>query len=99
LLIIFSPGNVDGLFKEVASSQSDDISAILKKFGCRIFGPPMLKTYIHSTHPVFNPHSRGARMMKMFCALSLVLSLISIPSLSGLTAVGVDAPDWRDRQG
>ena len=38
-------------------------------------------------------------MMKMFCALSLVLSLISIPSLSGLTAVGVDAPDWRDRQG
>ena len=43
LLVIFSPGNVEGLFREVAARQSDDIAAILQRFGCRIVGPALLE--------------------------------------------------------
>jgi mannose-6-phosphate isomerase-like protein (cupin superfamily) len=42
MLIIFSPGHVEGLFKEVAARKSDDdIAAIAAKFGCLIVGPPL----------------------------------------------------------
>jgi len=43
LLVVFSPGNVEGLFREVAARRSDDIAAILQRFGCRIVGPALLE--------------------------------------------------------
>jgi mannose-6-phosphate isomerase-like protein (cupin superfamily) len=42
MLVIFSPGHVEGLFREVAARKSDDdIAAIADKFGCLIVGPPL----------------------------------------------------------
>jgi quercetin dioxygenase-like cupin family protein len=39
-LAIFSPGHVEGLFREVAARTSDDdIAAIAAKYGCLILGP------------------------------------------------------------
>ena len=43
LLVVFSPGNVEGLFRTVAARQSDDIAAIFQRFGCRIVGPALLE--------------------------------------------------------
>ena len=43
LLVVFSPGNVEGLFRKVAERQSDDIAAILQRFGCRVVGPALLE--------------------------------------------------------
>jgi mannose-6-phosphate isomerase-like protein (cupin superfamily) len=40
MLVLFSPGRIEGLFREIAARQSDDIAAILDKFGCLIVGPP-----------------------------------------------------------
>jgi len=43
MLVIFSPGHIEGLFREVAARKSDDdIAAIADKFGCLIVGPPLL---------------------------------------------------------
>src|SRR5262245_19581585 len=52
LLVVFSPGNVEGLFREVAARQSDDIAAILQRFGCRIVGPALLE----DVHTFNSPH-------------------------------------------
>jgi len=42
MLIIFSPGHIEGLFKKVAARKSDDdIAALAEKFGCLIVGPPL----------------------------------------------------------
>jgi mannose-6-phosphate isomerase-like protein (cupin superfamily) len=42
-LAMFSPGRIEGLFREVATRTSDDdIAAIAAKFGCHIVGPPLL---------------------------------------------------------
>jgi quercetin dioxygenase-like cupin family protein len=42
MLIIFSPGHIEGLFREVAAGKSeDDIEALADKFGCLIVGPPL----------------------------------------------------------
>ena len=43
MLLVFSPGQIERLFKEVAARQSDDIAAILDKFGCLIVGPALLE--------------------------------------------------------
>jgi oxalate decarboxylase/phosphoglucose isomerase-like protein (cupin superfamily) len=44
MLVIFSPGHVEGLFKAVAARKSgDDIVAIADRFGCLIVGPPLLE--------------------------------------------------------
>jgi quercetin dioxygenase-like cupin family protein len=40
MLVLFSPGHVEGMFREIAPRQNDDIAAILDKFGCLIVGPP-----------------------------------------------------------
>jgi mannose-6-phosphate isomerase-like protein (cupin superfamily) len=50
MLVIFSPGHVEGLFKEMASRQSDDVAAILDKYGCRFVGPPLSES-IHAFDP------------------------------------------------
>lgn len=44
MLVIFSPGHIEELFKEVAarkSNNSDDIAALADRFGCLIVGPPL----------------------------------------------------------
>ena len=44
MLVIFSPGHIEGLFKEVAarkSNNNDDIAALADRFGCLIVGPPL----------------------------------------------------------
>ena len=43
MLLVFSPGHIERLFREVAARQSDDIAAILDKFGCLIVGPALLE--------------------------------------------------------
>jgi hypothetical protein len=47
MLVIFSPGHIEGLFRQVAARQSDDIAAILDNFGCLIVGPTLLED-LHS---------------------------------------------------
>jgi hypothetical protein len=37
------PGHIERLFREVAARESDDITAILDKFGCLIVGPALLE--------------------------------------------------------
>lgn len=42
MLIIFSPGHIEGLFREIAAGRSeDDNEALAGKFGCLIVGPPL----------------------------------------------------------
>jgi quercetin dioxygenase-like cupin family protein len=41
MLVLFSPGYVEGMFREIALRQNDDVAAILDKFGCLIVGPPL----------------------------------------------------------
>jgi mannose-6-phosphate isomerase-like protein (cupin superfamily) len=43
MLLVFSPGHIERLFREVAARENDDISAILDKFGCLIVGPALLE--------------------------------------------------------
>jgi len=44
MLVIFSPGHIEGLFRELAARRSDvDLAAIAAKFGCLILGPPPLE--------------------------------------------------------
>jgi quercetin dioxygenase-like cupin family protein len=40
MLVLFSPGQIEGMFREIAVRKNDDIAAILDKFGCLIVGPP-----------------------------------------------------------
>jgi mannose-6-phosphate isomerase-like protein (cupin superfamily) len=43
-LAIFSPGNIEGLFREVAARTSDDdLAAIGARFGCFMVGPPLVE--------------------------------------------------------
>src|ERR1700716_3767451 len=57
MLVIFSPGHIEGLFKAVAARKSDDdIAALADKFGCLIVGPS-LHEGIHSIS--FAPLLRG----------------------------------------
>jgi mannose-6-phosphate isomerase-like protein (cupin superfamily) len=53
MLVLFSPGHIEGLFREVAVRQSDDITAILDKFGCLIVGPPSSE----GVHSINSPRS------------------------------------------
>jgi hypothetical protein len=42
--VIFSPGHIEELFREVAarkSNNNDDIAALAERFGCLIVGPPL----------------------------------------------------------
>ena len=43
MLLVFSPGHIERLFREVAARENDDIAAILDKFGCLIVGPALLE--------------------------------------------------------
>jgi quercetin dioxygenase-like cupin family protein len=42
MLVIFSPGHIEGLFREITTGKTgDDIAALSDKFGCLIVGPPL----------------------------------------------------------
>jgi mannose-6-phosphate isomerase-like protein (cupin superfamily) len=42
MLITFSPGHIERMFKDIATRKSDDdIAALAHKFGCLIVGPPL----------------------------------------------------------
>jgi mannose-6-phosphate isomerase-like protein (cupin superfamily) len=41
MLVVFSPGHIERLFREVTARENDDIAAILDKFGCLIVGPAL----------------------------------------------------------
>jgi uncharacterized cupin superfamily protein len=42
MLVVFSSGHIEGLFREVAARKSDDdVTALADKFGCLIVGPPL----------------------------------------------------------
>ena len=43
MLLVFSPGHIERLFREVAARENDDIATILDKFGCLIVGPALLE--------------------------------------------------------
>ncbi len=43
MLLVFSPGHIEGLFKETAVRESDDIASLLDKFGVLIVGPALLE--------------------------------------------------------
>ena len=47
VLVVLSPGYVEGLFTEVVDRKSNDIADILDKYGCRFVGPPLLES-IHT---------------------------------------------------
>ena len=47
MLVIFSPGHIEDLFKATAVRESDDIAALAAKYGTLLVGPPLLEE-IHS---------------------------------------------------
>jgi mannose-6-phosphate isomerase-like protein (cupin superfamily) len=47
MLVAFSPGNIEDLFKATAARESDDIAALAAKYGTLLVGPPLLEE-IHS---------------------------------------------------
>jgi mannose-6-phosphate isomerase-like protein (cupin superfamily) len=47
LLVVFSPGNIEDLFRATAARESDDIAALAAKYGTLLVGPPLLEE-IHS---------------------------------------------------
>ena len=51
MLVVFSPGHIERLFREVAGRENDDIAAILDKFGCLIVGPALLESVYSINSP------------------------------------------------
>jgi len=47
MLVVFSPGNIEDLFRATAARESDDIAALAAKYGTLLVGPPLLEE-IHS---------------------------------------------------
>jgi mannose-6-phosphate isomerase-like protein (cupin superfamily) len=43
MLVVFSPGNIEDLFKATAARESDDILALAAKYGTLLVGPPLLE--------------------------------------------------------
>jgi mannose-6-phosphate isomerase-like protein (cupin superfamily) len=45
MLVVFSPGRIDGLFKEAAGlSDIEEVTAIATRYGTRLIGPPLPET-------------------------------------------------------
>jgi mannose-6-phosphate isomerase-like protein (cupin superfamily) len=51
MLVIFSPGHIEALFREVAKGGNIDLAAIGEKFGTRIVGP----TLFEDVHAITSP--------------------------------------------
>jgi hypothetical protein len=52
--MVFSPGHIEGLFTEVVGRNTDDIAAILDKFGCLIIDPALLDGNYQPIHPAYD---------------------------------------------
>ena len=56
MLVVFSPGHIDGLFKEAAGVKDvDRITAIATRYGTQLIGPPLLGT----THSIYSSPKQG----------------------------------------
>jgi hypothetical protein len=51
MLVIFSPGNIEDLFKATAARESDDIAALADRYGTLLIGPPLLEEILTITSP------------------------------------------------
>jgi mannose-6-phosphate isomerase-like protein (cupin superfamily) len=57
MLVIFTPGRIEGLFRATSlRKQEDDLVAIANAYGTRIVGPPLLD----GIYTVLSPRSRSA---------------------------------------
>jgi mannose-6-phosphate isomerase-like protein (cupin superfamily) len=53
MLVVFSPGNIEDLFKATAARESDDIAALAAKYGTLLVGPPLLE----EIHTIISPRT------------------------------------------
>ena len=51
MLVVFSPGNIEDLFKATAARESNDIAALAAKYGTLIIGPSLLEEIHTITSP------------------------------------------------
>jgi mannose-6-phosphate isomerase-like protein (cupin superfamily) len=51
MLVVFSPGNIEDLFKATAARESDDIATLAAKYGTLLVGPPLLEEIHTVTSP------------------------------------------------
>jgi mannose-6-phosphate isomerase-like protein (cupin superfamily) len=58
MLVVFSPGHIDGLFKETAGvSDIDKVTAMAARYGTQLIGPPLRGTVHSISSP---PKSNGS---------------------------------------
>ena len=55
MLVIFSPGNIEGLFRATAARESDDIAALAARYGTLLIGPPLLE----EIHTITSPRTQS----------------------------------------
>jgi len=53
MLVVFSPGDIEDLFRATAARESDDIAALAAKYGTLLVGPPLLE----EIHTITSPRS------------------------------------------
>lgn len=58
MLVTFTPGGIDELFRIMAKGGDIDFSALLERFGCPIVGPP-LHADIRSNRLIGQPAAKG----------------------------------------
>ena len=55
MLVIFSPGNIEGLFRATAARENDDIAALAATYGTILVGPPLLE----EIHTITSPRTQS----------------------------------------
>lgn len=55
MLVIFSPGNIEGLFRATAARENDDIAALAAAYGTLLVGPPLLE----EIHTITSPRTQS----------------------------------------
>jgi len=55
ILVIFSPGNIEGLFRATAARENDDIAALAATYGTILVGPPLLE----EIHTITSPRTQS----------------------------------------
>jgi mannose-6-phosphate isomerase-like protein (cupin superfamily) len=51
MLVVFSPGDIEGLFKATAARETDDIAALAARYGTLLVGPALLEEIHTITSP------------------------------------------------
>jgi protein-S-isoprenylcysteine O-methyltransferase Ste14/mannose-6-phosphate isomerase-like protein (cupin superfamily) len=80
MLVIFSPGHIEELFKEVAarkSNNNDDIAALADRFGCLIVGPPLRE----DIYTIGSPRSSRSPLSELETIMTQTQTIS--PSVSG----------------